>query len=83
MAVPVGSELRQTPDFVRPDGAERQRGGRDLLQHAKPHWAAFEVSEALQPGPNLLAVRVPKGVLARQVKIDGQYEDEVFMELLL
>ncbi|MBE9507578.1 MAG: GNAT family N-acetyltransferase, partial [Chloroflexi bacterium] len=26
---------------------------------------------------------VPKGVLARQVKIDGQYEDEVFMELLL
>lgn len=26
---------------------------------------------------------VPKGVLTRQVKIDGQYEDEVFMELLL
>ena len=26
---------------------------------------------------------VPKGVLARQVKIDGQYEDEVFMELSL
>jgi ribosomal protein S18 acetylase RimI-like enzyme len=26
---------------------------------------------------------VPKGVLARQVKIDGQYEDEVFMELFL
>ena len=25
----------------------------------------------------------PKGVLARQVKIDGQYEDEVFMELFL
>ena len=26
---------------------------------------------------------VPKGVLERQVKIDGQYEDEIFMELLL
>ncbi len=26
---------------------------------------------------------VPKGVLARQVKIDGQYEDEIFMELFL
>jgi ribosomal protein S18 acetylase RimI-like enzyme len=26
---------------------------------------------------------VPKGTLARQVKIDGQYEDEVFMELFL
>ena len=26
---------------------------------------------------------VPRGVLARQVKIDGRYEDEVFMELLL
>ena len=26
---------------------------------------------------------VPKGVLARQVKIDGQYEDEVFMEFFL
>ena len=26
---------------------------------------------------------VAKGVLERQVKIDGQYEDEVFMELLL
>jgi ribosomal protein S18 acetylase RimI-like enzyme len=26
---------------------------------------------------------VQKGVLARQVKIDGQYEDEVFMELFL
>jgi ribosomal protein S18 acetylase RimI-like enzyme len=26
---------------------------------------------------------VAKGVLARQVKIDGQYEDEVFMELFL
>jgi len=26
---------------------------------------------------------VLKGVLARQVKIDGQYEDEVFMELFL
>jgi ribosomal protein S18 acetylase RimI-like enzyme len=26
---------------------------------------------------------VPKGVLARQVKMDGRYEDEVFMELLL
>lgn len=26
---------------------------------------------------------VPKGILARQVKIDGQYEDEVFMELFL
>jgi ribosomal protein S18 acetylase RimI-like enzyme len=26
---------------------------------------------------------VPKGVLARQVKIEGQYEDEVFMELFL
>jgi ribosomal protein S18 acetylase RimI-like enzyme len=26
---------------------------------------------------------VPKGVLARQVKIDGQYEDEVFLELFL
>lgn len=26
---------------------------------------------------------VPKGVLAQQVKIDGQYEDEVFMELFL
>ncbi len=25
----------------------------------------------------------PKGVLARQVKIDGQYDDEVFMELFL
>lgn len=25
----------------------------------------------------------PKGVLERQVKIDGQYEDEVFMELFL
>lgn len=26
---------------------------------------------------------IPKGVLNRQVKIDGQYEDEVFMELFL
>jgi len=26
---------------------------------------------------------VPRGVLARQVKIDGQYDDEVFMELFL
>ena len=26
---------------------------------------------------------VPKGTLARQVKMDGQYEDEVFMELFL
>jgi RimJ/RimL family protein N-acetyltransferase len=26
---------------------------------------------------------VPKGMLERQVKIDGQYEDEVFMELFL
>lgn len=26
---------------------------------------------------------VPKGVLERQVKIDGRYEDEVFMELFL
>ncbi len=26
---------------------------------------------------------VPKGVLSRQVKIDGQYDDEVFMELFL
>lgn len=26
---------------------------------------------------------VPKGVLERQVKIDGQYDDEVFMELFL
>lgn len=26
---------------------------------------------------------VPKGVLERQIKIDGQYEDEVFMELFL
>jgi len=25
----------------------------------------------------------PQGVLARQVKIDGRYEDEVFMELFL
>ncbi len=25
----------------------------------------------------------PKGVLSRQVKIDGQYDDEVFMELFL
>jgi len=26
---------------------------------------------------------VPKGMLARQVKMDGQYEDDVFMELFL
>lgn len=26
---------------------------------------------------------VPKGTLARQVKIDGRYEDEVFMELFI
>ncbi|MHA1467429.1 MAG: GNAT family N-acetyltransferase [Promethearchaeota archaeon] len=26
---------------------------------------------------------VPKGVLTRQVKIDGKYEDEIFMELFL
>jgi RimJ/RimL family protein N-acetyltransferase len=26
---------------------------------------------------------VPKGVLKRHVKIDGQYEDELFMELFL
>ncbi|HEY74820.1 MAG TPA: GNAT family N-acetyltransferase [Thermoflexia bacterium] len=26
---------------------------------------------------------VPKGVLSRQVKIDGQYDDEVFMEMFL
>ncbi len=26
---------------------------------------------------------IAKGVLSRQIKIDGQYEDEVFMELLL
>ena len=26
---------------------------------------------------------VPKGVLTRQVKIDGKYEDEIFMELYL
>ena len=26
---------------------------------------------------------VPQGVLARQVKLDGQYEDEVLMELFL
>jgi len=26
---------------------------------------------------------VLKGILERQVKIDGQYEDEVFMELFL
>lgn len=26
---------------------------------------------------------IPKGVLTRQVKIDGKYEDEVFMELFL
>jgi RimJ/RimL family protein N-acetyltransferase len=26
---------------------------------------------------------IPKGVLEQQVKIDGQYEDEVFMERFL
>jgi L-amino acid N-acyltransferase YncA len=26
---------------------------------------------------------VPKGILTRQVKIDGKYEDEIFMELFL
>ena len=38
--------------------------GRDTLQHATPHWAAFEVTDALRPGANVLALRLPKGVLA-------------------
>ena len=38
--------------------------GRDTLQHAIPHWAAFEVTGDLRPGANVLALRLPKGVLA-------------------
>ena len=41
--------------------------GRDTLLHAKPHWAAFEVTGALTAGTNVVAVRVPKGVLAYRV----------------
>jgi hypothetical protein len=44
-----------------------QEVGRDLLKHAKPHWAAFEVTKALTVGENVLAVRLPKGILAYRV----------------
>lgn len=77
--------------FVLPDW--RGRGiGRSLAEHtftfARTHGyeklviyvrASNTGAQAFYQGLGF----VPRGVLSRQVKIDGQYDDEVFMELFL
>lgn len=37
--------------------------GSDLLQHAQPHWGAYEVGDALRAGANSIALRLPQGFL--------------------
>lgn len=37
--------------------------GTDLLQHAQPHWGAYEVGDALRAGSNSIALRLPQGFL--------------------
>lgn len=38
--------------------------GQDTLRHATPHWGAWEVSKYLQAGENVLALRLPRGMIA-------------------
>jgi len=49
-----------------------QQVGEDLTLHATPHWAAFEVTEALKPGRNALALRLPEGLLGYRVYLSHE-----------
>jgi Icc-related predicted phosphoesterase len=40
-----------------------QLAGTDQIPFNTPHWAAFEVGQFLEPGKNLLAIRLPKGYI--------------------
>jgi hypothetical protein len=41
--------------------------GESTITYAFPHWDAFEVSAALKPGKNVLALRLPQGFLGYRV----------------
>ena len=41
-----------------------KKAGEDSIQHAFPHWAAWEVSALLKDGDNHMALRIPGGVIA-------------------
>ena len=45
--------------------------GSDTLQHAIPHWGAYALTGTLRRGRNVLAVRVPKGVLAYRAYVSS------------
>lgn len=54
--------------------------GEDLTRHATSHWAAFEVTAALRPGANTVAIRVPKGFLGYHVYL-AQHEPRQYPDL--
>ncbi len=39
----------------------------DTVKHNVPHWGAYEVTDALKAGDNLLALRLPKGAIGYRV----------------
>lgn len=41
--------------------------GDDATEHATPHWGAYEVTSAIVPGRNTLALRLPQGLLGYRV----------------
>lgn len=49
-----------------------KKAGEDLLQHATPHWCAYEVTKIIKAGKNQLTVRLPKGFIAYRVYLSGQ-----------
>lgn len=44
----------------------------DLLQHAQPHWGAYEVGDVLRAGANNLALRLPQGILGYRAYLSHQ-----------
>ncbi len=45
--------------------------GRDKVLFNRPHWSALEVTDALQAGENVLALRLPQGVLSYKAYLSG------------
>ncbi len=43
----------------------------DTIKHNVPHWGAYEVTDALKAGDNLLALRLPKGAICYQVYLSS------------
>ena len=46
--------------------------GNDRLDFNVPHWGAYDVSDALRPGTNSIAIRLPKGLLAYRVYLSAE-----------